>query len=149
MILIGFSEHNPDRRLNKEVKTVPNRELLLQYTRDLLRLKGIQESLAELLVEILRKANYDNQIILNATIKNEMGENMGYSLGTIDNALTRFVNDGLLIREGRGVYLPNKDYFWKRAEEDQIERIYLNVNYEKAERLIAVKLQTKSEDEKV
>ena len=82
-----------------------NRELLLQYTRDLLRLKGIQESLAELLVEILRKANYDNQIILNATIKSELGEKMGYSLGTIDNALTRFVNDGLLIREGRGVYL--------------------------------------------
>lgn len=127
---------------------MPNRELLLQYTRDLLRLKGIQESLAELLVEILRKANYDNQIILNATIKNEMGENMGYSLGTIDNALTRFVNDGLLIREGRGVYLPNKDYFWKRAEEDQIERIHLNINYEKAERSLFIQLNKKSEDDK-
>ena len=144
-----MSEYSSGNKPSKEVGIVSNKELLLQYTRDLLRLKGIQESLAELLVEILRKANYDNQIILNATIKNEMGENMGYSLGTIDNALTRFVNDGLLIREGRGVYLPNKDYFWKRAEEDQIERIYLNVNYEKAERLIAVKLQTKSEDEKV
>lgn len=126
---------------------MPNRELLLQYTRDLLLLKGIQESLAELLVEILRKANYDNQIILNATIKNEMGENMGYSLGTIDNALTRFVNDGLLIREGRGVYLPNKDYFWKRAEEDHIERIHLNISYENAERNLFVQLNKKSEDE--
>lgn len=126
---------------------MPNRELLLQYTRDLLLLKGIQESLAELLVEILRKANYDNQIILNATIKTEMGEKMGYSLGTIDNALTRFVNDGLLIREGRGVYLPNKDYFWNRAEEDQIERIHLNISYEKAERNLFIQLNRKSEDE--
>ena len=124
-----------------------NRELLLQYTRDLLLLKGIQESLAELLVEILRKANYDNQIILNATIKSELGEKMGYSLGTIDNALTRFVNDGLLIREGRGVYLPNKDYFWKRADEDQIERIHLNISYENAERNLFIQLNRKSEDE--
>ena len=143
-----MSEYSSGNKPSKEVGIVSNKELLLQYTRDLLRLKGVQESLAELLVEILRKANYDDQIILNATIKSELGEKMSYSLGTIDNALTRFVNDGLLIREGRGVYLPNKDYFWKRAEEDQIERIHLNVNYEKAERLIAVKLNQKSEDEK-
>lgn len=125
-----------------------NKELLLQYTRDLLRLKGIQESLAELLVEILRKANYDNQIILNATIKSELGENMRYSLGTIDNALTRFVNEELLIREGRGVYHPNKAYFWQRMEADRVEQIHLNVIYDKNERTIAMRLNRRNEDEK-
>lgn len=124
-----------------------NRELLLQYTRDLLLLKGIQESLAELLVEILRKANYDNQIILNATIKSELGEKMGYSLGTIDNALTRFVNDGLLIREGRGVYLPNKDYFWLRSEEGVIENLHLKIDYEDAKRNLSVQINPNNENE--
>lgn len=113
---------------------VPNKELLLQYTRDLLLLKGIQITLAELLVEVLRKANYDNQIILNATIKKELGERLGCSIGTVDNALTRFVNEGLLLRMGRGVYQPNEQYFWKRGEEDQIDSIRLIIDYAETER---------------
>lgn len=148
MKFIEMSEYSSGNKPSKEVGIVSNKELLLQYTRDLLRLKGVQESLAELLVEILRKANYDDQIILNATIKSELGEKMSYSLGTIDNALTRFVNEGLLVREGRGVYHPNKTYFWQRMEADQVEQIHLNVSYKKNERTIAMRLKRRNEDEK-
>lgn len=124
-----------------------NKEILLQYTRDLLLLKGIQESLAELLVEILRKANYDNQIILNATIKSELGEKMGYSLGSVDNALTKFVRTGLLSREGRGVYHPNKDYFWLRSEEGVIENLHLKIDYEDAKRNLSIQINPNNENE--
>lgn len=115
-----------------------NEKILLEYLSDLLQLKKLPISLAEVLLELLHKTNYDKQIIINSTIKEEISGKLEYTVGTIDNAITRFVNSGILIRNGRGVYVSNPEYCWDRENEQKIKNISMNVSYYDGVRKIKV-----------
>lgn len=77
------------------------------YLEDLLLLNGVPKNLALLLFELLSYVNKDNQIVINAFIKKELAEKVKISKGTIDNALTKLKDSGLLERLDRGVYVPH------------------------------------------
>ncbi|MCH1626123.1 replication/maintenance protein RepL [Ferdinandcohnia quinoae] len=77
------------------------------YLEDLLLLHGVPKNLALLLFELLSYVNKDNQIVINAFIKKELAEKAKISKGTIDNALTKLKDSGLLERLDRGVYIPH------------------------------------------
>jgi len=123
---------------NKGCSMLANEKMLLRYLTDLLHLKKVPISLAEVLMELLHKANYDNQIIINSTIKEEISGKLEFTVGTIDNAITRFVNSGILVRKGRGVYMPNPECCWDRKNEQNVENISMNVSYHDDVRKIQV-----------
>ncbi|MGG4512149.1 replication/maintenance protein RepL [Heyndrickxia sporothermodurans] len=77
------------------------------YLEDLLLLHGVPKNLALLLFELLSYVNKDNQIVINAFIKKELAEKVKISKGTIDNAITKLKDSGLLERLDRGVYIPH------------------------------------------
>lgn len=89
------------------MKGSPEFELSKEYLEDLLLLHSVPKNLALLLYELLSYINKDNQIIINAFIKKELAEKAHISKGTIDNALTKLNDSGLLQRLDRGVYIPH------------------------------------------
>lgn len=90
---------------------VNDEALILAYARDLFQLKGIQQSFAAVLIEMIKKANNDQQIVLNSTIKKQIAERTKLTKGYIDNAITKLVAEGVLLREDRGVYRVDELHF--------------------------------------
>ncbi|OUL08995.1 hypothetical protein B0533_06190 [Sedimentibacter sp. SX930] len=112
--------------------------LLLAYARDLFQLKGIQQSFAAVLIEMMKKANNDQQIVLNSTIKKQIAERTKLTKGYIDNAITKLVAEGVLLREDRGVYRVDESYFPVKIM-STTETIVLNVSYRHHSKKITTK----------
>lgn len=89
------------------MKAISNFEYAKAYLEDLLLLHNVPKNLAFFLFELLNYVNIEKQIIINSFIKKKLAEKTNLSKGTIDNALTKFNDSGLLIRLDRGVYIPH------------------------------------------
>jgi|GEM_PF-2638396 len=81
----------------------------LMIIEDYLLLKGLTKSFAPLLKEILLSINRKKQIVLNASLKRRMGSTIDATVGSIDNMITKLVNQKVLIRIDRGLYVINKE----------------------------------------
>ena len=90
-----------------KLENSPGFEQSKDYLEDLLLLHGVPKNLALFLFELLSYLNKDNQIVINAFIKKELAEKVQISKGTIDNALTKLNDSGLMERLDRGVYTPH------------------------------------------
>ena len=76
---------------------------------DYLLLKGLTKSFAPLLKELLLAINRKNQIVLNASLKRNIGRVINVTVGSIDNMITKLVNQKILIRIDRGLYEVNQE----------------------------------------
>ncbi|MBL5782260.1 replication/maintenance protein RepL [Heyndrickxia sporothermodurans] len=74
------------------------------FLEDILILHGLRRNLALLLFEMFPYLNGQNQIIVNAFMKKELAEKTETSKGTIDNAILKMNEVGLLERIDRGTY---------------------------------------------
>lgn len=75
---------------------------------------GLDKSLNDMLLSVLKRMTYasDNQIVvLNAYIKNNICEETGKSIKRLNQAITIWVKEKILIRVGRGVYKINPFIF--------------------------------------
>jgi predicted transcriptional regulator len=76
----------------------------------------------------LKHMNWENRLVLNMGVKKRMAESIGLSVSSIDNALTKLVKGGLLIREDKGNYLFNP-YLFGKGNWENIQEIRMNVTY--------------------
>jgi hypothetical protein len=77
--------------------------------------------------------NYQNEIVLNSTIKKRIAVDLGIVPKTIDNALVTFVKKGVLLRQDTGVYQANP-YLFGKGEWTNIRKIRLQIEYGKNSR---------------
>jgi len=98
------------------------------YLSDVGHLHNLQPNQQELLYHFLQKMTYDNLIVINKTIKEMIAKESGKSFRTVENALTSYVDTGILLRQGRGVYIANPYLFGKGRFED-IQKIRMEVVY--------------------
>lgn len=98
------------------------------YLSDIGYFHHLQPNQQELLYHFLKKMNYDNQLVVNKTIKEMIAKDSGKTLRTIENALTAYVDCGIFLRHGRGVYLANPYLFGKGYFED-IQKIRMEIIY--------------------
>lgn len=74
------------------------------FLEDILILHGLRKNLAPILFEMFPYLNGQNQIIVNAFMKKELAKTAETSKGTIDNAILKMNEVGLLERIDRGTY---------------------------------------------
>jgi predicted transcriptional regulator len=74
------------------------------FLEDLLILHGLRRNLAPILFELFPYINQQNQIIVNAFMKNELAVKTETTKGTVDNAILKLNEVGLLSRIDRGTY---------------------------------------------
>lgn len=108
---------------------IPNEPAFIKlYLADILYLKGLQTTQSSLLFALLQQMNYQNEIVLNASIKRRIAKDVGLTTGTIDNNLSNFVKKNILFRVDRGVYQANPILFG-RGEWKDIYKLRLEVEY--------------------
>lgn len=77
---------------------------ILVLLTDYIQIKGLTKSYAPLLYELIRVRNKDGKIIVNASLKRDIGSRIDATVGSIDNMITKFVESGILLRLDRGMY---------------------------------------------
>jgi hypothetical protein len=76
---------------------------------DYVQVKGLTKSYAPILYELISIKNKDSKIIVNASLKRDIGMRINATVGSIDNMLTRFIEAGILIRIDRGMYIVSNE----------------------------------------
>lgn len=116
-------EHN-----YKTVSKVKENDFIKLYLSDVGYFHDLQPNQQELLYYFLKKMNYDNQIVVNKAINEMIAKETGKSLSTVKNALTSYVESGILIRENRGVYIANP-YLFGKGHFENIQKIRTELIY--------------------
>jgi hypothetical protein len=107
------------------------------YTADLLRIKDIPKGMNGVLIFLLKKMNYQNEVYVISHVKKEMELELGIKDITIKKSLEEFVCKKILTRKHKGVYIFDPFLFGRGAWED-VRKLRLTITYEsgKAEKTI-------------
>ena len=98
------------------------------YIDDLILLKDIPQWVSNVLYSLLKHMNYQNEIILNSTIKRRIAADLDIVPKTIDNSLVTFVKKGIFTRQDVGVYKANP-YLFGKGEWKDIHKIRVKIGY--------------------
>jgi len=101
-------------------------KILLLLT-DYIQIKGLTKSFAPLLFELISVKNKDCKIIVNASLKRDIGSRIKATVGSIDNMFTRLVEVGILIRLDRGMYAVNSEL--EGLSYEDIDNIHMKITY--------------------
>jgi len=105
------------------------------YIADLIKLNDLPKSTNDILYNILKRMNYDNEIVLVYHNKTKIAKELNIKLNTIDQNLMKLTNKGILTRVGRGVYVANP-YIFGRGKWEDIRELRMKVAYNKEGRFI-------------
>jgi hypothetical protein len=112
------------------------------YTDDILRLKDIPKGMNSVLISLLKRMNYQNEVYVISHVKKEMEIELSLSEVSIRKSLELFVQKEVLIRKHRGVYIFDPLLVARGSWED-IHKLRLTITYEKgkAERTIKAEFE--------
>jgi len=105
------------------------------YIKDILRLSDIPNSGNSILLAILKRMTYNNDIALYAPVKREIALELELKEVTVSKAIELFTNKSILIRKDRGLYVINP-YFFGRGKWEDIRKIRLEIVYSPSGRMI-------------
>lgn len=105
------------------------------YISDIIRLTDLPKSSNDILLAILKRMTYNNDIALFAPVKREIAKELELKEITISKAIELFVKKSILLRKDRGLYIINP-YFFGRGKWEDIRKIRLQVDYSKNGRMI-------------
>ena len=114
----------------REIQIPKEPDFVKLYLNDLVLLKDIPQWVSGILYSLLKHMNYQNEIILNSSIKKRIAADLGIVPKTIDNALVAFVKKNILMRQDIGVYKANP-YLFGKGDWSNIRKIRLQVEYGK------------------
>ncbi len=100
------------------------------YLQDIIKLNNLPKSLNNILNSILKRTDYDNEIILIADKKKKILKELNIKAITLDVAITSLTKKKILIRRGRGVYILNPHYFGRGKWKD-IQALRMTITYDK------------------
>lgn len=118
------------------------------YLDDIEKLFELPSNSSKLLLELLKKINYDGQIVLNATIKKAICEKLNYVIGTVDNYISDLCKKEIFKRVGTGVYIANPHIFGKGDWMTIVKQreAWIKIEYKAGKRVISTSFEEIEED---
>jgi len=98
------------------------------YIQDILRLQDLPKISNNVLMSILKRMGYNQQIVLIAPTKRQIAKELKIELGTVSKTVEALCKKEVLIREDRGVYIVNPFLFGRGKWED-VRKIRLTIEY--------------------
>lgn len=106
------------------------------YLQDIARLNSLPTSGSGVMNELVKRIGYDNRIVLNATVKREIANTLGFkTYRQVDNAIQELKKKGIFTSAGTGVLMANPDLFGKGSWE-QIKELRTTIVYSEQGRFI-------------
>ena len=98
------------------------------YLHDIGRLCNLKKDTNKTLLALLRKMNYDNEIVLATSIKKELAEALKIKINTLEHAIGDLVRSGILHRLANNYYMVNPHLIAKGSWKD-IQLLRMNITY--------------------
>ena len=105
------------------------------YLDDIMRLSSIPKSGNNLLMALLKRMTYENEIVIVKSIREEMCSFLGIADITFRKSMDVFCEKGILTKKNKNVYLANPDLFGRGTWQD-IKSIRLLIEYNSKGRFI-------------
>jgi len=131
-----------------EEETIQSFEILEEdnyiklYIKHINIIRDLPLGLEGIICELIKCMNYGNKIVVNSHIKREIAESLGKSFNTVNQYITKLVDNKILIREGRGVYYLNPMLYgkgkWKEISELR-KKLEINIQYDEDKYIITHK----------
>lgn len=109
-----------------------------RIVRDYLLLNDLNDQYSEFIFLCIKEMNNNNEVILNAAIKNRIIEKLDIKIGSLNNMITRLVNEGIIIRTDRSVYKISDELERILIPEHEVAKIVLC--YKKEDRTIKIEV---------
>ena len=123
------------KRANQTLSWGEEPKYIKLYLQDILYFSDMPKHHEKILYELLKRTTYASekegmQIILNASVKKRIAENLGIqNIRSINNALSDLVRGKILYRIDTGLYGLNS-YFFGKGDWQDISRLRLEINYD-------------------
>lgn len=121
---------------NQKVVQLPSEPPFIKiYVEDIESLYKLPDGTHRVLLELLKKLDYEGKISLNKTNKLAICEKIGWkTVASLDNYLSKhLVKKDIFRKEGTGVYIPNPHLFgrgkWPKIQKER--EAWLKVTYKK------------------
>lgn len=98
------------------------------YIDDLILINNLPTSSSNILWELVKGITYDNEIMLNSSVKKRICSRLDIKMQTLDNALTKFVKKQILFRVEKGIFLPNP-YLFAKGSWAEVKELRMVIDY--------------------
>lgn len=98
------------------------------YLRDVIKLKDLPKGTSSVLFSLLQRMTYNNDIVISASLKREISEELGLEPRTIKDGVENLTKANILIRKDRGYYLFNP-FLFGRGKWTGIKKIRVTIDY--------------------
>lgn len=118
--------------VNSKVINLPTEPPFIKlYLTDVTHMYNLPRNSPDILLELLRKLDYEGMITLNSTTKKIICERTGKKMKTLDNFLGELVKKEVFRRVGAGLFSPNPHLFGRGEWRDIYKRreAWLMVEY--------------------
>lgn len=103
-------------------------EFVKLYVQDIIKLTNLPMAANGVLYTMLKYMTYDNLLVLNPYIKEQIAKINEIKPNTLSHTLTKLVNEGILSRVATGTYMVNPDLFGRGKWQD-IRNLRLTIHY--------------------
>lgn len=110
------------------VEREPN--FIKMYVDDILKIKEVPKASNDVLSVLLANMSYANIVVLIKPIKDIISQETGLKLNTINKAVQKLCDVGILIRRNRGVYIVDPNLFAKGKWEN-VKKLRMTIEYNK------------------
>ena len=122
----------PDYRYKQIVTAYTKR-----YHNCLYLLAGLNSSTRDLMDYLCEKMDQNNNVHSNETVREDFiqfisritGQKVEYSHATVKKAFKILSDKGLLIPKGRGSYVVNPEFFYRKDEKERLEAVRLILEF--------------------
>lgn len=99
------------------------------YISDILKLSDISKGSNDILLALLKRINYENEVFILSHVKQEIAQELKLKVVTINKAVSVLCEKSILLRKARGCYLMNP-YFFGRGKWENIKKIRMELVYD-------------------
>jgi hypothetical protein len=133
------------------VRTSKEPPYIKLYIDDVIRLYGLPKGESKILFELVKRMNYQGEIVINAAVKRDIAKKL--ELGgakpeqVISNSMAKLVKNDILCRKDTGVYITNPHVFakgdWADIQDLRDSYIEMKIKYSAAGREMSTKVINK------
>ncbi|HRI34445.1 MAG TPA: replication/maintenance protein RepL [Saprospiraceae bacterium] len=118
------------------------------YTADMLYLSDIPSGLNSILIALMKRMSYNNDIFINSSLKRVISAETGKKFDTVNKAISAFVRGDILIRKDTGYYLFNP-FIFGRGQWKDIKKIRVTIDYTLSGRTFSSLIESSTDVEEV
>jgi len=150
-----YQETTVDKETGEELSTHRKKKMASDgdyikiYLKHINYLNDLPLGLNPIIYELFHYMNWNNQLVINSSIKRQVSEKLGMKFNTVNQNISKLVKLDVLLRVDKGIYIFNPEFYGKGNWNEIIrlrEDLEIQVSYNENEYTITHKYQENKQE---